>query len=58
MTICEECNMTINDDSYNKTICNECTNRLRKDWFLKQYVICDDFDNVVMILWMIWLLKA
>ena len=50
MTICEECNMTINDDSYNKTICNECTNRLRKDWFLKQYVICDDFDNVVMIL--------
>ena len=47
MNICIECGSSINDDSYNKSICNECTNRLRKDWFKNQYVICDDCDNII-----------
>ena len=47
MNICIECATSINDDSYNKSICNECTNRLRKDWFKNQYIICDDCDNII-----------
>ena len=43
MNICIECGIIINDDSYNKSICNECTNRLRKDWFKNQY----DCDNII-----------
>ena len=47
MNICVECGVSINDDSYNKTICKKCTNELRKDWSKNQSVICDDCDNII-----------
>ena len=47
MNICVECGVSINDDSYNSTICNKCTNELRKDWFKNKNVICDDCDNII-----------
>ena len=47
MNICDKCYANINDDSYYKNLCNECTNELRKDWFIKQYEICDECDNII-----------